>query len=337
MKPFRSLRKKRLALTLTSESFCLKMAYVMMKEGKLKNSKDNRKPVWSVQKSQSYMFSLFVSRTAPTEFLVRETEDDDGELVLEIYDGMNRLNSIFEFFEGKFPIIFGNTKVFYHELPSPDRGMLDATLCQFMKLRNCPVFYACEIAEKRNEGTPMTIGEKTNLLISVGTPRSQVLEQVMESAPYMALDDDRASGLKVVAQLIQSIEMKRGVDHDGFKLTDYHFDVMRSFYKSEDSVSYIDTENLVNAFEQVGQICDDAIPECIKEQMVLLNGKKAPSRVLYFYLAVVAVVMGHLRHNNAITERVLEMKFKTICDRSANAKNSGRTFTLGGCAIDGMY
>ena len=104
--------------------------------------------------------------------------------------------------------MFGSTNVFYYELPGNDRHTFDNTLCQFTKLRNCPEYYACEIAEKRNEGTPMTFGETTNLLMSVGTPRSSVLEGVMNVAPYMELEDDRASGLKVVAQLVQSIEMR---------------------------------------------------------------------------------------------------------------------------------
>tara|TARA_B100001094_G_C18180322_1_gene800530 strand:+ start:1161 stop:2234 length:1074 start_codon:yes stop_codon:yes gene_type:complete len=339
MKPFRTIRKKRHSLVLQQESISLKMAHSMMESKTLCNSKQNRNPVWSVSKSQSFIFALFVSRTAPTDFLVRETEaEEEEEPELHIFDGCNRLTAIYKFFECEFPIMFGSTNVYYHELPTTDRCTFDRTLCQFTKLRNCPEYYACEIAEKRNEGTPMTIGEKTNLLISVGTPRSGVLERIMNVAPYMELADDRASGLKVVAQLVQSIEMKRGVESHAFKLTDYHFDFMRTFYKSDEELCYINAKMLIKAFETVGDICEDGkMPETLRDQMAVLKNKKAPAKVGYFYLAVISAVVDNVRNNTQITEKMLLSKFKLLCDRSLEAKSLGRTFCLGGSAIDDMY
>ena len=339
MKPFRLLRKRRAALVLQQESLSLKMAHSMMEMKTLCNSKQNRNPVWSVSKSQSFIFALFVSRTAPTDFLVRETDgDEDCEPELHIFDGCNRLTAIYKFFEGEFPIVFGSANVYYHELPTNDRCTFDRTLCQFTKLRNCPESYACEIAEKRNEGTPMTIGEKTNLLMSVGTPRSGVLESIMNVAPYMELSDDRASGLKVVAQLVQSIEMKRGVQGNAFKLTDYHFDFMRTFYKSDEELCYIDSNVLIKAFETVGDICEDGqMPETLRGQMTVLKNKKAPAKVGYFYLAVIAAVIDYARNKTQITQNMLLSKLKLLCERSLEAKALGRTFCLGGGAIDDMY
>ena len=49
-----------------------------------------------MSKSQSFIFALFVSRTAPTDFLVRETDgNEDEEPELHIFDGCNRLTAIY--------------------------------------------------------------------------------------------------------------------------------------------------------------------------------------------------------------------------------------------------
>ena len=105
MKPFRTLRKKRQALVLQQESLSLKMAHSMMEMKTLCNSKQNRNPVWSVSKSQSFIFALFVSRTAPTDILVRETEtEEDEEPELHIFDGCNRLTAIYKFLKASFQL-----------------------------------------------------------------------------------------------------------------------------------------------------------------------------------------------------------------------------------------
>jgi hypothetical protein len=339
MRPFRVIQKNRSNMVITTESYCMKMIHALMQEKQICNARQNRDPIWSVNKCQSYIVSLFVEITAPKDFLVRETEPEgDGVPELHIYDGSNRLHAIYRFMENEFPITFGTMKVYYCELPACDRNRFDKILAQFLKLTNCPVVYACEIAEKRNEGTPMTIGEKTTLLRSIGTPRSSVLEAIMNVSPFMDLSEDRASGLKVVAQLIQSIESKHGVGDPSFKLTDYHMECMRNFYKSDAPLEHMDAEEVVNAFLEVGDMCPDGqIPDVIKCNMSALSDKKGPTRSMFFYLSVVSLVMAHLRSGTLISEESLGERFVSICERSQEAKAEKRTFTLGGNAIEGLY
>ena len=343
MRPYRKMRKLRGEMMLSPENISLKMVYSMIKEGSLKNSKQNRDPLWSVPKSQSYIFALYIECTAPKDFLLRETEceDEDTHSELHIYDGSNRLKAIENFFENRFTISFGTCKVYYKELSDYDKSALHNVVVQFVKLRNCPESFACEIAEKRNEGTPMTIGEKTGLLISVDTPRSKTLDELMAAAPFMNMPDDRASGLKIVAQLLQSIEMKRGVHESNFKLTDYHFDAMRNFYKASDVVAYSDImEKIIKAFVKVGEFCEDdggSVPKTINDSMTLLNGKKKQTRIVFFYLSVAALVMDHLRNGAHINEKALMKKFEVLLNRSVAAKESGTPFSLTGVAIENMY
>lgn len=327
-------------MVVTSESFSMKMVHSLMKETQLRNAEDNRDVVWSVGKCQSYIMALFIDITAPKDFLVREieTEGDDGWVELHIYDGGNRLNAIYRFMENEFPITFGHVKVFYCELPQCDRNRFDKILAQFLKLTNCPVIYACEIAEKRNEGTPMTIGEKTTLLRRIGTPRSSMLEEIMNISPFMDLSEDRASGLKVVAQLVQSIETKHGVRDPTFKLTDYHMDCMRTFYKNDSPLVHIERDSLINAFLRVGEFCPEGdMPDTIKSSMSALSYKKSQTRSSFFYLTVLALVMSHLRNGTEITMQNMVDRFGTICNRALSAKNEKRTFSLSGNAIDGLY
>ena len=74
-----------------------------------------------------------------------------------------------------------------------------------------------------------------------------------------------------------------------------------------------------------------------KSMCAVLKNKKAPAKVGYFYLAVISAVVDNVRNNTQITEKMLLSKFKLLCDRSLEAKSLGRTFCLGGSAIDDMY
>ena len=122
----------------STENISLKMVYSKIKEGSLKNSKQNRDPVWSVPKSQSYILELYMGCTAPTVFLLGETEfeDEDTHSELHIYDGINRLKAIEDFFENRFTVNFGTCKVYYKEFSDYDKSALHDVVVQFVKLRN---------------------------------------------------------------------------------------------------------------------------------------------------------------------------------------------------------
>ena len=125
---------------------------------------------------------------------------------------------------------------------------------------------------------------------------------------------------------------------NAFKLTDYHFDFMRTFYKSDEELCYIDSKMLIKAFETVGDICEDGqMPDTLRDQMAVLKNKKAAAKAGYFYLAVISAVVDNVRNKTQITQNMLLSKLKLLCERSLKAKALGRTFCLGGGAIDDTY
>jgi hypothetical protein len=68
MKPFRVIQKKRSSMVITTEVYCLKMVHALMQERHICNATQSRDPIWSVNKCQSYIVSLFVEITAPKDF-----------------------------------------------------------------------------------------------------------------------------------------------------------------------------------------------------------------------------------------------------------------------------
>ena len=338
MKPLRGIQKMRSTMVVTQEMYSLKMIHQMMKDGQLCNAKQNRDPVWTTKKMQGYITSLFVDITAPKEFLVREADDEEGDNTeLQIFDGNNRITSIGKFMENEFPIPVNVENAYYCELAPCDRGRFDKTLAQFLKLTNCPVVHACEMAEKRNEGTPMSIGEKTTLMRHHDTPRCAALDLVMNSAAFMDLPEDRASGIKVVAQLIQSIEAKGGIKSPSFKLTDYHMPCTRTFFKSPANLVHVDPVELVSAFMKVGELCPDERPPPNLQDTAALKDKKTPTKCMYFYMSVISMVASHLRNGTPVTNANVLQRFRTICDRAREAREEKKAFQVGGKTIDGLY
>ena len=351
---------------MATERMSLKMVHEHMSDGSLVNARQNRDAVWTASKMQAFITSLYLTNTAPKEFLVREaTPDDDdavetncprphaparvgdpaGALDLErqIFDGNNRLTAINDFMNNKFPVQIGTEKVFHDKFPSADRKTFDKIMVQFTVLENTSVEQACAIAEKRNEGTPMSIGEKASLYRCYGTPACTVLDSVMNSSPFMNQPLDRAGGVKAVAQLIMSIEVKGGVDADGFMLTDYHgVQSLSPFFKSEDELRHVSSESLIPAFLQVGELCEGEdqcqLPASIlRLQEELLRGSQVPTKAMYFYWAVIALVMSHLRSQAVISTQRLVRIYRTICERGSEAKANKQRFQVSCRTIDGLY
>ena len=81
-------------------------------EGELINAAANRDPVWPESKQSDYVFSVLAGTSCNT-FLINQVRTKSNDLILEIYDGINRLTALENFMTGKMPVVLnkGTSKV----------------------------------------------------------------------------------------------------------------------------------------------------------------------------------------------------------------------------------
>lgn len=93
-----------------------------------------RKTVWSTQKKQSLMDSLFRRYYVP-KLVIREVRISDDKTVNEIVDGQQRINTVQDFFDNKYKlpksldnVYKGLGNKYYKDLPSDIRRFIDREL-----------------------------------------------------------------------------------------------------------------------------------------------------------------------------------------------------------------
>jgi len=296
----RSIRKRNSKIQKSAVVKQVKQIVAEMANGELKNADENREPVWSNQKSALFIRGCF-DRLAPTDFVVRQVEEeDDNPSVDDIYDGGNRCNAIVKFVNDEFPIqIEDKTYYHYSHLPPQERKMFDNMECHVTILSGCTATFACEFAAKRNEGTTMSIGEKVNLIRGSDTPRAHLLNELYNEFQIFKMADDRGSGLKLLAQLIMSIE-RRTVN---FTISDYHMNVLRAFFVESDTpFCSLPLDKIKSTLSSCTECCvvneDTGLYDPPVEVFEILKKLKTPkqSRPVIWYSALVIAVLASLRY-----------------------------------------
>ncbi len=301
----RAIRKRNAGVKITATTFRLIDMIKKIEAGELENAEANRRPVWTDNKGSLYIRSLLES-TAPTDFLARNTtkEDDDGYPmeVDEVYDGGNRMNAVLKFYQGKICITDDDRRqVNYASLPRQEKNALDRVQVQFNILHGCTDTHACDMASKRNEGTPMAMGEKLNLLMFKGTPRAQVLYDIMKTHAFLDQGNDRAVGLKVMAQVIASFESERKDC-----VVDYHMPELTRFYEAENlRFTHFQECTLNDGLTAISLLCGEngKPPAEIVELMTLekSNASVTAKKTLAFYCTCAVSLWMYTKHNKAIS------------------------------------
>lgn len=308
--PLRSIRK---ANSKIKKTMYVKYVIDIIKdfeEKKTKIGKGNRHPVWSEKKQAAYIVSLLL-KTAPTDLLVRSEEaqyrEEDNELIAEetqgIYDGTNRITALVNFKNNKFPIRIDDKTTFTFEgLPTQEQRAFLKTEMQVLVLNDCSVGYAAETASKRNEGTPMTSGEKINLTTTADTPRALALSDLTDKYKILNVDNDRAHGIKYIAQLLCALERR---PHE-YTTSDYRSDELRKFFAESTEpfknvrIDDIDKalavcQNWVTIDEETGR---PLLPDDVKSIMERSTKAKA-SRPNCWYGAIVIGLLRTIKSGSA--------------------------------------
>lgn len=286
--------------------------------GRLRIASDNRKPVWKHQKKRGYLRSL-LSRDAPVDFLVRECtipspEDPDETIVVwDLYDGGNRSTAIMEFVENKLrapiPVSGIDTVEFdFEHLPTSEQKLFGEQLFDVTVLANASRNFACEMAAKRNEGTPMSTGEKLMLMRHRETQRAQTLNRILDTNPFLNMVSDRATGTAQVAALLFNLEKHP----TRCKWTDIHFEKgVRNLFEDPKPFVHVNEEAVLDAYRLVGELCPDGI-YAEETERILRESRKVTSKATNFNAACKALVMAHLHHAVEITYETLHCALRRV-------------------------
>lgn len=79
---------------------------------------------WTLEQKQSYMINLFngLAKCSPT--IIEYYSNDYNTKYYEILDGKQRLTTIFDFIDNKFPIIYENERIYFNDLIDQDKKYL---------------------------------------------------------------------------------------------------------------------------------------------------------------------------------------------------------------------
>ncbi len=193
--------------------------YNRIKDGSIDLQPDfQRDLVWNKAKKQSFIDTILREWQFPAVFLVVPIH---GE-ILDVLDGQQRLNAIYEFFEDKFEID-GNIEPLdekvrplhglrYSQLPSDVRnriGRYSVRVCELTDYREEEPY---ELFFRLNQGTVLTPAEKRNTLY--GPIREQVRNLVghMEleglNIDRIGFNNNRLSYQDVISRLIFALKVK---------------------------------------------------------------------------------------------------------------------------------
>lgn len=174
--------------------------------------------VWNLQKKQSLIDTILREWQFPPVYLVVTKE---GEY-LEVLDGQQRLNAIYEFMEDKFPVngkveplddaIQNLSGLKYSQLPKEVRlrfGRYSLRVCELHDYRKEEPY---ELFFRLNQGSVLTPAEKRNTLY--GPVREQVRELVRKmeshnlSADRIGFNNSRLAYEDVASRLLYALEYK---------------------------------------------------------------------------------------------------------------------------------
>lgn len=215
-----------------------------IKDGRIDLQPDfQRDLVWNLQKKQSLIDTILREWQFPPVFLV---VPKDGEY-LEVLDGQQRLNAIYEFMEDKFPVsgkvepidstILALDALRYSQLPKDVQWRFERYSLRVCELYDYREEEPYELFFRLNQGSVLTPAEKRNTLY--GPVREQVRELVHRmnshklSAERIGFNNSRLAYQDVVSRLLYALQNKSLEK----KITDqFLVDLFRSGREASDEV-----------------------------------------------------------------------------------------------------
>lgn len=83
-----------------------------------------RELCWTIEQKQSYIINLFNGLAKCNPTIIEYYSNDYNTKYYEILDGKQRLTTIFDFIDNKFPIIYENEKIYFNDLIDQDKKYL---------------------------------------------------------------------------------------------------------------------------------------------------------------------------------------------------------------------
>lgn len=159
--------------------------YTWMIEKDLVPAAFNRNPVWPLKKQQEFIHLLINNQITSPLYIMKFSNTSK----MEIYDGINRLNTIRLFLEGDFFIKIDGEIVYYKLPPNTTGKEFDLQQRKLFLRRDMQVAWwqnldeceACEMALKLNSGTTANMSERLKWITGTATPRSQILTRISKT------------------------------------------------------------------------------------------------------------------------------------------------------------
>lgn len=174
--------------------------------------------VWNLQKKQSLIDTILREWQFPPIFLVVPNDGD----YLEVLDGQQRLNAIYEFMEDQFPAngkvepidsaIFALDGLKYSQLPKDVQWRFERYSLRVCELYDYLEDEPYELFFRLNQGSVLTPAEKRNTLY--GPVREQVRELVLRmdfhklSAERIGFNNSRLAYQDVASRLVYALQNK---------------------------------------------------------------------------------------------------------------------------------
>ena len=170
-----------------------------------------RQPVWGRTRQQDLIDSILRGWKLPKFYFLKTSSDEEQQY--EVVDGQQRLNSIFEFFEGKLPLSDKSAAEFggryYKDLPTKVSDNFDDYDIQFDLLEDAADEDVTLFFQRLQNGLPLTSSEK---LHSVMSNLRDFIKQMTTHAFFESIPvTDRRWGYFDILSKVAAIELE-GID-----------------------------------------------------------------------------------------------------------------------------
>ena len=292
-------RKTNQQVEYISKSRTIACVHNMWKDGDLRNAPENRRTVWTKARKEQYIKSV-LECSAPLDFLVLQQTRDDESKYWDIHDGANRLTAMMEFMMGEVSVpIHPAVEYDFEHLHARAKKNFLTTDLNFVTLVNCSKAMACEIADHRNNGTPMSTGERLGHMRFLDTARSNLLFEIEDASTFVSIHNDRSAGRRMIGNLIKTLDNQ----NTSVRWKSCTTGELLPYFQSDDELAMTEERArlLVAAFECISDLCPEGnMPSQVIGTMV--TGKiKTNNLAPYFYASCAAVAVAHVLYGTPIS------------------------------------